>query len=217
MSNYILKYSRGEEVKYISHLDFMRTFGRAVRRSGLAMSYSQGFNPHPILSVAVPMSVGVTGEGEYLRIGFDIDYTPNEIITELNKALPAGFEINAAVVQHNKNEYDFASITLADYKVFAETETEPDIDGFMKNAEIIVPKKTKSGTKNTDIKPLIHSIWAEKNEDGYDIYMRLSTGNTNLKPDTVIDAINKYTDDFKCEYYTVHRIALLNDKGEVLL
>ena len=65
MSNYVLKYSRGEEVKYISHLDFVRMFHRAVRRAGLPMSYSHGFNPHPVMTVAMPLSVGVTSDVQY--------------------------------------------------------------------------------------------------------------------------------------------------------
>lgn len=218
MSNYVLKYSKGEEVKYISHLDFVRTFARAVRRSGLAMTYSQGFNPHPVMSVASPMSVGVTGEGEYLRIGFDKDYSEKEIIERLNSAMPKGFEIKAAKIQNTKRDYDFATIQMADYEVYAETDFENlDVDKFYNLSEIITAKKSKSGIKDVDIKPLIFDMKSEKAEGGYIIYMRTASGNSNLKPDTVIEAMKKYIDGFECEYYTVHRKALLTDKGEVLL
>ena len=67
MSNYVLKYKRDERVKYISHLDFVRLFHRTVRRAGVSFLYSQGFNPHPIMTVAMPLSVGVTSDCEYLK------------------------------------------------------------------------------------------------------------------------------------------------------
>lgn len=75
MSNYILKYSRDERVKYISHLDFVRLFHRTVRRTGMNFMFSNGFNPHPIMMVAQPLSVGVTSDCEYMKVGFDGDYS----------------------------------------------------------------------------------------------------------------------------------------------
>ena len=79
MSNYILKYTRGDRVKYISHLDFVRMFHRAVRRANLPFVFSQGFNPHPIMTIASPLSVGVTADGEYMKVGFDTDLSESEI------------------------------------------------------------------------------------------------------------------------------------------
>ncbi|MCH5184649.1 MAG: DUF2344 domain-containing protein [Oscillospiraceae bacterium] len=217
MSDYVLKYSRGEEIKYISHLDFVRAFARAVRRSGLAMTYSQGFNPHPVISVASPMSVGMTGDGEYLRIGFDEEYSPDEIIRRLNDVFP-GLKIKAAAVRNNKKEYDFASIEAADYTVFAETGFKGlNTAGFFGLNEIIIPKKSKSGVRDTDIKPFLFNISSEPAEGGYIIYMRVAAGNSNLKPDTVLDAMKKYTDGFEYGYFTVHRRALLNKEGKELL
>ena len=82
MSNYVIKYGRDDRVKYISHLDFMRCFHRAVRRSELNFAFSQGFNPHPIMTVAQPLSVGVTSECEYMKVGFDGEYSENDMESE---------------------------------------------------------------------------------------------------------------------------------------
>lgn len=216
MSNYILKYSKGSEVKYISHLDFVRTFTRAVRRSGLAMTYSQGFNPHPVMSVAVPMSVGVTGDGEYLRIGFDEPYTEAEIKQYINNALPIGIEIKDVKKQDEKIK--FSDIEMADYEVYIETDLKDlDINKFFSLNEIIISKKSKSGIRDADIKPFLFSLKSEKVNSGYILYMRTAAGNSSLKPDTVIDAMKKYIDGFDCEYYTVHRKSLLTKEGIELL
>ena len=75
MSKYVIKYSRGDEVKYISHLDFVRFIHRVIRRANLPMEFSQGFNPHPVMTVAMPLSVGVTASGELMKIGFDGEFS----------------------------------------------------------------------------------------------------------------------------------------------
>lgn len=212
MNNYVLKYSKGDIVKYISHLDFIRTFARAVRRTGLQMSYSEGFNPHPIMTVAQPLSVGVTSEGEYLRIRFEDDITAQELADTLNKALPDGFKILAAAKVEGK-QMDFAKLDRAKYVVEAELESDIEIpfDMFLANETINVMKKSKSGEKEADIKPHIFELsQIEKQGNIVKLSMCVSAGSQyNLKPDTVIAAMEKYIDGFKTEFFAVHRVSLL--------
>ena len=91
MAKYILKYGRDDRVKFISHLDFVRCFHRSVRRSKLNFEFSQGFNPHPIMTIAQPLPVCVTSECEYMKVGFVTDLSESEIKDELNKSMPGGF------------------------------------------------------------------------------------------------------------------------------
>ena len=141
MSNYVLKYQRGEEEKYISHLDFMRFMQRVIRRSELLMEFSKGFNPHPIMTVAMPLSVGVTSSGEYMKVGFRDGYTEEEILNALNKAMPRGFKI-LLVKKDEDKKYDFKKLDRAEYIVKIETDIEPDIDAFLENKELLVMKKS---------------------------------------------------------------------------
>lgn len=212
MSDYVLKYSKGEEVKYISHLDFVRTFGRAVRRSGMQMSYSSGFNPHPIMSVALPLSVGVTSEGEYLRIRFEEDMSADYVKDTLNKAFPKGLEVLAAAKVEGK-QMDFAKIDRARYVVDIETEngTEIPIEDFLNNKEILVMKKSKSGEKEADIRPYIYELKTDAvNGKIVTMSMCIAAGSKyNLKPDTVIAAMEKYIDGFKAEFFSIHRVCML--------
>lgn len=218
MSNYVLKYSRDARVKYISHLDFIRTFHRTVRRAGLLMSFSQGFNPHPVMTIAMPLSVGVTSDSEYIKIGFAEDYSENEIKEKLNSALPVGFEI-LAVRKTEGKELDFAKLDRAIYEVEVETNGAPfDAEKFLANDELKVMKKSKSGVKEADIRPYIHrfEVISQKGNK-MEIRMCLSAGNDyNLKPDTVIDAIEKYTDGFKVEFFATHRAKILAGNKELL-
>lgn len=219
MSNYIIEYSRGEEVKYISHLDFIKFIQRAVRRAGLSMLYSQGFNPHPQMAVALPLSVGVTSDCELMRIGFIDGYSEDEIKNALNSVLPNGFSV-VNVKDCKDTKIDFSSINRADYMVRCEVEnaTPFNIDAFLSNEKILVMKKSKSGIKEADIKPHIHTLeLIDVNEDIITFKMRLDAGNEyNLKPDTVIDAMQKYDEKFSVNFYDIHRYALLVDDREYL-
>lgn len=219
MSNFVLKYSRDDRVKYISHLDFMRMFHRAARRSGLDMTFSQGFNPHPVMTVACPLSVGITSDGEYMKIGFEGDITAEEIMKKLNDVLPPGFHIRAAQKVEGK-ELDFSKIDRARYliKVELKNTVEFNADNFLENDELIVPKKTKSGVKETNIRSLIYHIKMKENKDNYLVFTAvIAAGNNgNLKPETLIEAMEKYIQGFKAEFFTAHRISLLAGRKEYL-
>lgn len=219
MSNYVLKYKKGEEVKYISHLDFVRMFHRTVRRSGLPMSFSQGFNPHPVMTVAMPLSVGVTSDCEYMKIGFDGDFSGEEIKARLNAAFPKGFEILAAVKAEGK-EYDFSKLDRAEYTAEAELEKPfmPDIESFLGNEKILVMKKSKSGIKESDIRPYIYKLDAVRLEGNViTLDMCVAAGNDyNLKPETVLEAIKNYQPEFVPVFSMIHRRKVLAGNKELI-
>ncbi len=140
MSNYILKYSRDERVKYISHLDFVRLFHRTVRRTGMNFMFSNGFNPHPIMMVAQPLSVGVTSDCEYMKVGFDGDYSEQELVDTINNAFPPGYKILAAKKVEGK-EIDLTKLDRAVYTVELEYEGSADIE------KLLAQKRTQSNEK----------------------------------------------------------------------
>ena len=219
VSNYVIKYSKDERVRYISHLDFMRTFYRTARRAGLSMAYTSGFNPHPVMTVAMPLSVGVTSETEYMKIGFSEDYTEEEIKEKLNLAFPKGLFV-LAVKKLDGKETDFAKIN----KVIYETEIECndsslfDDENFMKNESLLVMKKTKSGEKEADIRPYIYEI-SSKKLDGNKMILRMciAAGNDyNLKVETVLSAMEKYIKGFEITFSCTHRVKILADDKEIL-
>lgn len=212
MSNYILKYTRDSRVKYISHLDFIRLFHRVVRRSNIQFVFSQGFNPHPIMTIAMPLSVGLTSSCEYMKVGFDTNLSENEIMDKLNQSFPPGFSV-VMVKKLLAKEIDLTKINKAKYTVYAELEDSiiPDISKFLTNNEIKVMKKTKSGIKESDIKPYIYELeHVNTKENIITLKMTVACGNTyNLKPETVIDAMEKYISGFKTSFISIHRDELV--------
>ena len=207
MSSFVIKYARDERVRYISHLDFVRMIHRSIRRSPLKMEFSQGFNPHPIMTVAIPLSVGVTSDCEYLRIGLDFDGSEKELCEILNSALPAGYSVRAAKKVANSKELDFSKLNMADYTVAVETKNNllPDFGARLEMPEVKVMRETKSGVKESDIRPHIHALSSEMSDGRMLIKMTLSAGNEyNLKPDTVVEALNLYA-KAGIEFFVIHR------------
>ena len=88
-----VRYTKGEEVKYISHRDLMRLFQRAIRRADLPIAYSQGFNPHMKISWGRALKVGASSAGEEATLQIEGWIRPEELKARLNQALPKGVEI----------------------------------------------------------------------------------------------------------------------------
>ena len=91
--DYYLIYEKTDNAKYISHLDFVRTYNRTMRRAGLPVAFSEGFNPHPQLSFALPLSVGYTSECELLELKLTEELPEAEIRDRLNAVIPDGIKI----------------------------------------------------------------------------------------------------------------------------
>ena len=195
-NNYYLRYEKTENVKYVSHLDFVRMFGRALRRAHLPIAYSEGFNPHPLLGFALPLSVGYTSECEILEIALTEELSTDEIKESFNRVLPDGVKILSV----HEGKSNMKKLDIALYQVFPE-KTPAGIVEFLAMDKILIEKKTKSGIKETDIRPDIKDIKVTLGK----IEMTLSAGSrNNLKPEVVIAAMNKYIAGYNsgdCRYH----------------
>ena len=85
-----IRFSRGEEIKYISHLDLIRLWQRALNRAGIPLAYSAGFNPHPRISMALALAMGVTSEAELMDIMLDKFVSPHSFTAAISRQLPRG-------------------------------------------------------------------------------------------------------------------------------
>jgi len=88
-----IRLSRGQEIQFISHLDIMRLWERALRRAQIPLAYSEGFSPHPRISLAAPLPVGVTSEGELMDVFIAKWVSPHWFTTAVGQQLPPGIEI----------------------------------------------------------------------------------------------------------------------------
>lgn len=210
---YRLNYEKTDSVRYISHLDFVRVLNRTVRRSALPVTYTIGFNPHPVMVVALPLSVGTTSEDEYIDIDFD-EAVPEETVLEgFNKAFGGGIRVKR-VKRLADDDLSFKRLNEAGYRVTVEYEgTAPNIDAFLSRESIVVLKKSKSTAKEVDIKKDIKRLEVISCDEKYiQLYMLLPAGNEyNLKPELVVEAMNTYVPDFETVFVQSHRLSLTAD------
>lgn len=209
------RFSRGEGLKYLAHLDILRVFERALKRSGLNVSYTQGFNPRQRLVFGLPMSIGLTSEAEYADIVLEEDVTPEYFIETLNRSLPEGIRIHDAVELSNK-ENIMNQIAAARYIVpfktsedISQEEMENLLYRMLSKEEILVDKRTKKGMRQTNIRQMIYSISAKQKGPGtFELEAFLSAGaESNLRADLLMEAIKKET-GLDIRIISIHRKAL---------
>jgi len=181
-----LCFSKSGKLRFIGHLDFLRAFQQTIRRAGLPAAFSQGFNPHLLISFALPLPLGMESLNDYADLTLENDIAPDEIIKKLNAAAPGGLTIKSAYIAEDKAA---SIVTAADYSVKtcanAADELHKNIQEILQSDTIIIPKKTKKGIKDTDIRPDILAIELRTGEF-LEIFMRLSAGSARfLNPMTV--------------------------------
>ena len=163
---YLIKYSKDSEIKFIAHLDLMRTIQKVIKRSDLPIEYSKGFNPHMAVSIAQPLSVGVHSKGEYMDVVFNKELEENFIMDKMNKNTPRGIKILDVVkvipVEGKKQSQAMAIIDAAKYtiklKCAAEEKVKVALQSVCETEEWNIIKKSKSGEKMVNIKPLVHKF-----------------------------------------------------------
>ncbi|NLC67408.1 MAG: DUF2344 domain-containing protein [Clostridiaceae bacterium] len=145
------RFTRGEELKYISHLDIARAFQRALRRSRVPISYSEGFNPQPHVVFGLPLAVGVTSEAEYADFRLYRYMEPGDFMERLNIELPQGLKLCETKIKRSK-ENIMAGISFASYKIYVHSslgmgigEARKKAAEFIKLETIMVPKEEKQG------------------------------------------------------------------------
>ena len=115
---YRIKYTKGPELRFVSHLDIMRVFQRAVKRAKLPIEYSHGFNPHQIMSFANPLSLGMTSIGEYCDVEFTTGVDTKEIKDRLNAVMNDGIDIVNVTKMAQDAGNAMASISACEYEIY---------------------------------------------------------------------------------------------------
>lgn len=172
---YLIKFSKGEGIKFISHLDLMRTIQRIIRRSGVPIEYSKGFNPHMALSLAQPLSVGVYSDGEYMDIVLTEEMKVADLLARLNEAAPPTirfFEATPIEIVENVKRVPQAMALLdagryiIKLKLVNEENVEEKMASLLNENAWETLKKSKKGEKMADIKPLVKELkyWVKDGE-----------------------------------------------------
>jgi len=165
-----VRFTREDEIKFISHLDVMRLWERALTRAGIRITYSEGFSPHPRLSLAAPLAVGVTGESELLDIYTADTVSPHWFTDAVNNQLPVGISI-LGVQQIGVTIPSLQSqVSKAEYRIVVETADGPDdiesaIISLLSSETLPWYHERDTGKREYDLRKLIDDIRLESSDN----------------------------------------------------
>ncbi len=159
-----IRFRRGEELKFISHLDIIRLWVRALRRARIPIEYSEGFSPHPRISLAVPLSVGVTAENELMDIFVTKAVSPHWFMETVNGQLPEGLRVLEASpiginVPSLQSQVRFAQYQVEVMTDKTEEEIKKNIDNLLALESLPWHHERDTGRRSYDLRTLIDDIW----------------------------------------------------------
>ena len=191
MNKLRMRFSKTGRAIYISHLDLMATMQRAFSRAGSRLQYSEGFNPRPQISIALPLSVGTASLCELMdfRLLEEVDIT--SLAARLNATMPEGITVQEIYEPTRKNaELKWLTVEgLFEYDDRPVDIMQEQLAAFFARPSIVIEKKTKRGFGEVDIRPAIREIAFTAGEDGAHVSAVLSAQSPTLNPDLLPAAL----------------------------
>ncbi|MBM4447062.1 MAG: DUF2344 domain-containing protein [Chloroflexi bacterium] len=206
-----LKFSRGEELKFLSHLDLMRLWERALRRAGLPLAYSEGFTPHPQIALAAPLLVGVTSEAELMDVFLSRWVSPQSFMAQVGEQLPRGIELLEVWPVGPKVPSLQSQVRFVEYRVELKTEkvsqdVEAALQSFLSAKELPWHHLRDTGARYYDLRALVDDLWLIDCQDSLCVLgMRLRCDERGAgRPEQVAKALG-----FSQRPKSIHRINLI--------
>ena len=215
-----LLFSKTGRAKYISHLDLMRTFQRAFSRAKIQIKHTEGFHPHPFVSIALPLSVGYSSQCEILEFGLMGDTPRDEVPARLTAVMPEGIVVHQCYAGEQKlKELAYVNYIMNfEYPEGRPQETEPAMQALLRRESLVVKKKSnkaKLGYTEVDLIPLIKSWNLECQSDTMTLDAVVSAQNPGLNPELLRGAFCEAYPEFAPDFVTFHRREVLNQQGSV--
>lgn len=189
--------------RYISHLDLMRLFQRAFKRAGLPLTHTQGFNPRPSVSIALPLSLGVESRCELLDFDLEVPLDCDEIREKLNASLVEGVFVREVYEQGEKikNLALLQSRLVLEYDRQIPNDITEQLQNLFSRPELIVEKKGKNGMTQQDIIPLLRRLELNRISDReVEMFALHCCQNPALNPMQLSAAIGKYLPELSPDY-----------------
>ena len=215
-----LLFSKTGRARYISHLDLMRTFQRAFARAGIPIKHTEGFNPHPIVSIALPLSVGYSSQCEILEFGLLEGTSYEEVPERLTAAMPEGIVVHQCYPAERKLK-ELASLNYImnfEYSEGRPQAAEPAMRELLGRDSLVVQKKSnksKKGYTEVDLISLIRGWNLECQSDTMTLDAVLSAQNPGLNPELIRAAFCEAYPQFAPDFVTFHRREVLDAEGKV--
>lgn len=226
MPRFRIEFVKGDEVRFLSHLDVMKAFERAIRRAGIPIAFSEGFNPHPKMNFASALAVGVTSDAEFMDIELKNNMQAAEVKEMLAKALPPGLDVKSGREVRSGAPSLMSVVNRAVYLVDSTLEqavelgqVKDKLTEFMNRPEIIITKRTKKGPKPKDIKPGILGVDISTEQNLLKLTIMTRTGNEgNVRPEEVVGAFAAHSSlPVDCDSLYIRRLGLYVEKDGKLV
>lgn len=215
VAKFRIQFTKYGDMKYVSHLDMIRLFTRMFHRAELPVAYSNGFNPHPKMSVLLPLSVGFESSCEYLDAEFEKSVSMLECLKKLKSAAPLGMEI-PQICELNETSRKAKEIRYASYDITTDAKIDTDkLERFLERETVEIVKKTKRSEGVADIRPDIMDL-CRKEEHSFSAVISAGS-NANLKPDLLIEAMKTYIEEFRPQTVSICRTGILTERGEPMM
>ena len=205
----LIRFGKNPRLRFISHLDLQRFLHMALNRTGLPIKYSEGFNPHPLMAFGSALALGWTSDYEILDVRLNAPMGRKRCEEAMRYALPADLPVIEVKLVDDRHPSAMAQVYAADYSIRLNGETAPAIIGqipaFLAEDQVLAMKKSKSGEKQINIRPLALELSAEENT----IHARLMlTEKDALKADLLVRTLAERAGVELCDV-RIHRETLL--------
>jgi radical SAM-linked protein len=220
MPRYLLFFEKGEPARWLGHLDILRAFERAIRRAGLPVAFSGGFNPRERLIFASALSVGVTGEAEPVVLELTDPLPPDELVTGLNAVLPPGLRMRDgqalpdsgtrdSLPRYDQAEYAVVCVCPAET---TEAAVETAVSELLRAAELFVTREREGRVRRVNIRPYLYRLALRSGSlanERLTLEMTLALGEGgNAKPPEVVALLSERLPGLALR--RAHRIGLGN-------
>ena len=210
----MIRFGKQPRLRFISHLDLQRFFQRAVNRTGLPIAWSQGFNPHPVMSFGSALALGWTSEYEVLDIKLSAPMGRKRTEDAMRAALPEDLPVLEVRMVEDRHPAPMALVRMSDYRVSLEGEGAPavlaQIPAFLSRETVSAVKKTKSGVKTINARPMVIDL--AQTGDGFTARLKL-TERESVKPDLLVALLAEIAGVDPPEA-RIHRLTLLGEDAE---
>lgn len=168
VAKYRIRYAKRGRMRFASHRDFQRVFERALRRAGVPMAYSAGFNPHPKISYANAVATGAASEAEYLEIGVASELDPQVLQDALDAALPDGFDLLDVVPAGTGQFAD--RLEASEWQIrlpgVPAVEARAAVTELLGSESVMVERMTKKGLRRFDVRADLLGVECDVDESG---------------------------------------------------
>ena len=216
MSKLRLVFVKEQQASYISHLDVMRTFQRVFPRAGLSIKHSNGFHPHPILSIVLPLPVGQSSDCEILDFESVEDSTGEGVAEALNTGMPAGLRVLDCycVTRPVREMVNLRAQLEMEYDNGVPADAAEAITALLRRPELVIQKRTKrKDLADVDIAPMIKEVSFTAGEGVVTGTVTVQAQNPGLNPQLLEKAIARYLPELAPDFTRIRRRELLDADG----